>query len=85
MPSYWVTFVGRSRAGCIEAECAEEARSFAEAKCGEAVRTVDSIPYSAFPILHSDGKASSGLEARCSDPSRCRGKVACPKRPSCSS
>jgi hypothetical protein len=85
MPSYWVTFVGRSRPGCIEAESAEDARSVAEAKYGEAVATVDGLPYSAFPILHGDGKPSTGFEARCSDPYRCRGKIACPKRPSCSS
>lgn len=84
MPSYWVTFVGRARPGCIQADNDVEARSVGESKYGEAVRTVDVLPYPSFPILHSDGTPSTGFEARCSDPSRCKGRTSCPKRPSCS-
>jgi hypothetical protein len=83
MPSFWVTFVGRTPSGTIEADSAEDARSIAESKYSEAVRDVDYIPYSSSPILHSDGKPSTGFEPRCAAPSRCKGKMFCQKRPSC--
>jgi hypothetical protein len=84
MPSYWVTFVGRTRPGCIVAEGEERVRDIAETRFGEAVSTIDGLPYRAFPVLYYEGETSDGFEPRCSDPNRCKGHVFCQKRPSCS-
>ncbi len=84
MPSYWVTFVGRTRSGCIVAGDQDRVRDIAESKFSDAVREIKRLPYSAFPVLHYEGERSDGFEPRCSDPSRCKGHVFCQKRPSCS-
>lgn len=83
MPDFWVTFTGRAKPGSIIADSIELARDIAETKYGEAVRTIDPIPYPSFPILYRSGEPASGFEPRCSDPDRCKGKMFCQKRPAC--
>lgn len=83
MRDFWVTFTGRAKPGSVREASIELARAVVESKFGEAVLTIDTIPYPAFPILHWSGPAGDGFEPRCSDPVRCRGKMACQKRPAC--
>lgn len=83
MHDFWVTFTGRAKPGSFRAESIELARAKAEAKFGEAVRTIDPIPYPSFPIIHWEGPRGDGFEPRCSDPMRCKGKIGCQKRPAC--
>ena len=84
MPHFWVTFTGKAKPGSVTDECLEIAREAAESKIGEAVRTIDMIPYASFPMLHWNGPARDGFEPRCSDPNRCKGHMSCQKQPSCS-
>jgi len=83
MRDFWVTFTGRAKPGSVREASIDLARAAAEAKTGEAVRTIDPIPYPAFPVLHWSGPDRSGFEPRCSDPQRCSGKAFCQKRPAC--
>lgn len=83
MRDFWVTFTGRAKPGSVRDETMDLARVAAEAKYGEAVRTIDPIPYPGFPILIWKGPSGGDFSPRCSDPMRCRGKNGCQKRPSC--
>lgn len=83
MRDFWVTFTGRAKSGSFRAESLELAREVAETKFGEAVRTIDAIPYPAFPVLHWSGPPRDSFAPRCSDPMRCKGKIGCQKRPAC--
>lgn len=83
MQDFWVTFTGLAKPGSVREESLELARAAAESKSGEAVRTIDPIPYPGFPVLHWKGPAREEMAPRCSDPYRCRGKNACQKRPAC--
>jgi len=82
---FWIKFSGGLQPGCIVTDSAEKARDIAESKYGQAVRSVDLIPYRSFPVLHSDDVSGAGsFEPRCTEPDRCKGKWSCQKRPSCS-
>jgi hypothetical protein len=84
MPAYWITFTGRARPGCVVAPGLEMARDIAETKFGEAVRTIDRLPYRASPVLHWEGEVTDGFDPKCTEPLRCKGKMFCQVRPSCS-
>lgn len=82
--TYWVTFNNHA-AGCIT--CATEEDPVAIAREFGDLRTIDSLPYPANPVLRRralrDEKDVHCPEF-CYSPNQCKGRTACPKNYACS-
>ena len=77
--TYWVTFEN-GKAGCVTCTEAEDPLAVA----GElgTVRTIDSLPYPAQPVLRR--AAGDTCPEFCYKPQQCKGHTACPQRYACS-
>jgi hypothetical protein len=81
--TYWVTFEDR-KAGCIECDPHEEPLVVAS-EFGQ-IRTIDSLPYPASPVLRR--QPNPGPYGHCPEfcyaPAQCKGCTACPQDYACS-
>ena len=85
MTPYWVMFSDGS-AGCCEGRSWEEATEIAEHITGKKWKEVYVLPYPANPIIWQfDHPIKGKCPAFCYSPNRCKGHVACPRHPSCTS
>ena len=84
--TYWVTFTNGKRGG-IECSLAEDPLAVAS-EFGE-IRTIDSLPYPANPMLRrrelvsEKDKKWGHCPEFCYSPEQCKGRTSCPKSYAC--
>ena len=82
--TYWVTFDG-AKSGCIT--CAADEDPLAVAGEFGTIRTIDSLPYPANPVLRRRALRNEKdvhCPEFCYSPAQCKGRTSCPKNYACS-
>ena len=79
MIPFWLVFVN-GKSGCVEAKTLAEAMKLGAELSGQEVITADILPYPAEPRLNK----ASDCPSFCYQPSRCKGRTACPQSYACS-
>lgn len=80
MTAFWVTFTS-GQGVCVEAESKGQARRLVENEVPRVVRSIEQLPYPATPRVG----LKTDCPAFCYTPNTCKGRSACPRRPSCTS
>lgn len=82
MTAFWMKFADRTSA-CAWVSTEQEARDLA-ATNGKEVVSLTTLPYPTNPRLDkNEGWGKHQIPSFCYRPESCKGKTACPQRPSC--